>query len=56
MSDEAGSVAVRLWRDRAQLREEERNDAQAPRMSACALFTRRMKALLRPRPTCRWKR
>ena len=29
MSDEAGSVAVRLWRDRAQLREEERNDAQA---------------------------
>ena len=29
MSDEAGSVAVRLWRDRAQLREEERNDAHA---------------------------
>ena len=29
MSDEAGSVAVRLWRDRARLREEERNDAQA---------------------------
>ena len=29
MSDEAGSVAVRLWRDRAQVREEERNDAQA---------------------------
>ena len=29
MSDEPGSVAVRLWRDRAQLREEERNDAQA---------------------------
>ena len=29
MSDEAGSVAVRLWRDRAQLREEERNEAQA---------------------------
>jgi uncharacterized protein YlxW (UPF0749 family) len=29
MSDEAGSVAVRLWRDRAQLREEERNDALA---------------------------
>jgi len=29
MSDETGSVAIRLWRDRAQLREEERNDAQA---------------------------
>ena len=29
MNDEAGSVAVRLWRDRAQLREDERNDAQA---------------------------
>jgi regulator of replication initiation timing len=29
MSDEPGSVAVRLWRDRAQLREEERNEAQA---------------------------
>lgn len=28
MSDEAG-VAVRLWRDRAQLREEERNEALA---------------------------
>lgn len=29
MSDETDSVAIRLWRDRAQLREEERNEAQA---------------------------
>ena len=29
MSDEKEGVAIRLWRDRAQLREEERNEAQA---------------------------
>ena len=29
MSDETEGVAIRLWRDRAQLREEERNEAQA---------------------------
>ena len=29
MSDQAETVATRLWRDRAQLREQERNDAQA---------------------------
>ena len=29
MSAEPESVAIRLWRDRAQLREEERNEAQA---------------------------
>jgi regulator of replication initiation timing len=29
MSDEKESVASRLWRDRVQIREQERNDAQA---------------------------
>jgi hypothetical protein len=29
MSDQAEAVATRLWRDRAQLREQERNEAQA---------------------------
>jgi hypothetical protein len=29
MSDNADSAATRLWRDRAQLREQERNEAQA---------------------------
>jgi hypothetical protein len=29
MSDEKESVASRLWRDRAQIREQERNEAQA---------------------------
>src|SRR3954449_339128 len=29
MSDTAESAATRLWRDRAQLREQERNEAQA---------------------------
>jgi hypothetical protein len=29
MSDENESVATRLWRDRVQIREQERNDAQA---------------------------
>src|SRR3954466_14628821 len=29
MSDTAGNAATRLWRDRAQLREQERNEAQA---------------------------
>jgi phage-related minor tail protein len=29
MSDQAETVATRLWRDRAQLREQERNEAQA---------------------------
>jgi predicted ATP-grasp superfamily ATP-dependent carboligase len=29
MSDEKGSVASRLWRDRAQIREQERDEAQA---------------------------
>jgi regulator of replication initiation timing len=28
MSEEAENVATRLWRDRAQLREQERNEAQ----------------------------
>ena len=29
MSEETEGVAIRLWRDRAQLREQERNEAQA---------------------------
>ena len=29
MSDKAETAAIRLWRDRAQLREQERNEAQA---------------------------
>jgi hypothetical protein len=29
MSDENETVATRLWRDRVQIREQERNDAQA---------------------------
>jgi hypothetical protein len=29
MSDEQETVATRLWRDRVQIREQERNDAQA---------------------------
>jgi len=29
MSDETETVATRLWRDRVQIREQERNDAQA---------------------------
>ena len=29
MSEEAEAVATRLWRDRAQIREQERNEAQA---------------------------
>jgi hypothetical protein len=64
MSDEKESVASRLWRDRAQIREQERNEAQSRLRIALekvailtaendrlAAETARLRALLNPDAT-----
>jgi hypothetical protein len=64
MSDEKESVASRLWRDRAQIREQERNEAQARLRIAeekvailmaenaqLAAEVARLRALLNPAPS-----
>jgi uncharacterized protein YfaP (DUF2135 family) len=54
MSDENESVASRLWRDRVQIREQERNDAQArariaeEKVAILMAENARLRALLNP--------
>jgi len=54
MSDEKETVASRLWRDRVQIREQERNDAQArariaeEKVAILLAENARLRALLSP--------